>query len=364
MWSWELGHLGLLCGYRRERKEEAEWPATCVMNTDRICLRRGLRACHSQCARKGPNGATLSHKVSNSDLTCGIDLRCSFDAILGIKLSAHAYSYPSIVTPPHSLSISLALSHHVHNIIYARVYRYFINITLPHYDIMDPAAIAANLKASPQVLISGGLYMANLPWNNNITVLKAILAFTAVIGTLLNGFVASVILCHADRLTPPDINTAFKIDIAEFWQWVAFLCLVFLLLGVYGSRRIWLTGSSILCLLTFACAFARTGHQHSILLVLIGVLIATLSATALRLAYSCFSFGLINKRLLISSGLILYIGSFVAYLVGIESALMLSWKVSFILITAIGVVLLALSIICLPPDREWKILLEPFRMWE
>lgn len=294
------------------------------------------------------------------------DLGCSLDAPLGIKFSTDAYSYPFVlvVTPPHSPSISLALSHHVHNIIYAGVHRYFINITLPYYDIMDPAAIAANLKASPQVLISGGLYMANLPWNNNITVLKAILAFTAVIGTLLNSFVASVILCHADRLTPPDINTAFKSDIAEFWQWVAFLCLVFLVLGIYGSRRIWLTGSSILCLLTFACAFAHTGHQHSILLVLIGVLIATLSATALRLAYSCFSFGLIKKRFLISSGLILYIGFFVAYLVGIELALMLSWNGSFILITAIDVVLLTLSIIFLPPDREWKILLEPFRMWE
>lgn len=292
-------------------------------------------------------------------------LGCSFDALLGIKISADAYSYPYVdVTPPHSPSISLDLSRHVHNIICARVHHYFIKITLPHQNIMDPAATAAKLKASPQVLIAGDLYLANLPWNNNLTVSRAIFALTAVVGTLLNGFVAAAILGEANRLTGCDKNTAFNRDFDDFWQCVVFLCAVLLALGVYGSRRIWLIGSSILCLLTFAYGISRTENHHSALHTLIGLFMAILLVTALRLAYSCFSFGLIKKCILNCSGLILYTDSFLAWLVGIGLALMLSWKGSFFLITAIDVVLLALSIIFLPPDREWKILLEPFRMWE
>lgn len=120
----------------------------------------------------------------------------------------------------------------------------------------------------------------------------------------------------------------------------------------------------MLCLLTLACGFARTGNQLFILNALVALLVAILLATAQRLAYSCVSFGIIKKDTLIYTGLALFLGCLCAWPFGFGLTLMLSWKECFFIVTAVNVALSTFSVIFLPPEKEWDILLEPFRMWE
>lgn len=67
---------------------------------------------------------------------------------------------------------------------------------------------------------------------------RAIFAFTAVIGTLLNGYVAAAILGEANRLTVCRMKPTYHSDPRDFWQYVGFLSLILVMLGFYGSRRI------------------------------------------------------------------------------------------------------------------------------
>lgn len=197
---------------------------------------------------------------------------------------------------------------------------------------------------------------------NGTSMLKICFAFTAVIGTLLSGFTVAAILSDTNRLLQTDINPAYNSGFGDFWQCVQFLFPIFIALGVYGSRHIWLFGSSILCLLTFACVFAHTGTHLFVLRTLIGVLLAIMLAAAQLLATSYCEFKMMNRSIPLYSALVLYIGSFCAYPFAIGLSLELSWRESLFIMSIVDAVLFALSFMFLPPDWEWHLLLAPSRM--
>lgn len=78
-------------------------------------------------------------------------LRALLDALEGIKLSANDYTYHLVVPiPPHSPSISWALSYHFCNITYTRVHNHFVHSI---NDIMASAADSVESGAPPQLRV-------------------------------------------------------------------------------------------------------------------------------------------------------------------------------------------------------------------
>lgn len=237
-------------------------------------------------------------------------------------------------------------------------------------DIMALSAASFESRAPPQLRpidyfprlanAPGVPYLMNPP--NGTSTLKICFAFTAVIGTLLSGFTVAAILSDTNRLLQTDINPAYNSGFGDFWQCMQFLFSILIALGVYSSRHIWLAGSSILCLLTFACGLAHTGTHLFVLRTLIGVLLAIMMATAQLLASSYYGIERMNKDILLYSGLIVYIGSFCAYPFAIGLSLELTWRGSLFIMSIIDVVLFALSFMFLPTDWEWHLLLGPFRL--
>lgn len=202
-------------------------------------------------------------------------------------------------------------------------------------------------------------YPVNPPCNDaenkdNTIILKVFCSLTALYGPIFNGFAAAGILSEANKILATNINPAYNSDYVDFWWCMYFLFGISAVSGI-GSKPTWLIGNVILCSLTFASCFARTGDHLVILRTLIGLLLAVMLATAERLVLSSFLLGLMSKKLfVIHTGLSLSVGPLLAYAFGIVLCAKLSWQGAFFIIAAIDAVLLMLSISYLPTEQEWR----------
>lgn len=188
--------------------------------------------------------------------------------------------------------------------------------------------------------------------NENIT-LKTISVITAVFGVLFCGFTAAAILSDANHLRATNISPAYNSEFFKFWKTVIVFHGVLLILGIVGSRRMWLIGSGTLCPLIFTCGFARTGNHFFILKTLVGLLLAVLLSTSLRfLAWSTRTSKLIKTNLIVGPAATLIIGPLFARFLGVGLSALLPWQSNFSIIATTEGVLFILSIIVLPPDAK------------
>lgn len=227
--------------------------------------------------------------------------------------------------------------------------------------IMASTAAAATLPGSFEVQISqDGSGSVNRPTKrglinktNQKTTLKTMTVVTAVVGVLLCGFTAAAVLSDANYLHATGVSPEYDIEFIKYWKVVVVVHAILLMLGVIGSRRVWLIGSGTLCPLIFICGFARTSKDLIILKTLIGLLLAVLLATSLRfLAWAIRTSGPIKHEVIIGPAATLLVVPLFARFLGIGLSMVFPWQSIFSIIAATEGALSFLSIIVLPPDAK------------
>jgi hypothetical protein len=199
---------------------------------------------------------------------------------------------------------------------------------------------------------------------NEETTLRAMAMFTAVLGVLFCGFTAAAVLSDENYLRATEISPPYNVDFFKFWKAVIVVDGVLLILGVVGSRRMWLVGSGTLCPLVFTCGFASSNHFF-ILKTLIGLLLAVLLATSLRfLSWSIRTPRLVKNGVIIGPAAALVIVPLFARFFGAGLSVVFPWQSAFSIIAGTEGVLFFFSIFDLPPDAKSQAVLSSSSLFQ